>query len=189
MDQLLQHRRLFVGWCTCNRVRRRIPSPLHPLFIQRSLSIEANSSQLFNESKFKYITVEEHEHEMRLDRLLNSRFEFPNSLLQKLLRKNQVRVSICLILIRIQLKVYSKTKDQDQTLLVPVQADHKTRLVTGQIIAIPRASASLEERPKDPNVISERDVDRIRSCIIYKDESVIALNKPQGLATQGRQLR
>ena len=63
-----------------------------------------------------------------------------------------------------------------------------TRLETGQKLRIPplpteaeaAAAAALSKRG-----ITKADAKMIQSCIIYKDDDIIAINKPHGLATQG----
>ncbi|WP_424933597.1 RluA family pseudouridine synthase [Amaricoccus macauensis] len=60
-----------------------------------------------------------------------------------------------------------------------------TRLEAGQVVRIPplpEAPAPVKaEAPK----ISARDADEIRATVIYRDEHILALNKPAGLAVQG----
>ena len=59
-----------------------------------------------------------------------------------------------------------------------------TRVEEGQEIRVPPLEAApTGPRPKTP--ISKADADMIRACVIYKDDHIIALNKPPGLPTQG----
>ncbi len=60
-----------------------------------------------------------------------------------------------------------------------------TRLEVGQAVRIPPLPepGQVVSRPK-PN-ISDADVQMIRNCVIYRDDHVIALNKPAGLPVQG----
>lgn len=60
-----------------------------------------------------------------------------------------------------------------------------TRLSAGQMVRVPPlpAPGEVSSRPK-PN-ISDADVKLIQSCVIYRDDQIIALNKPPGLPTQG----
>ncbi|MFQ1699394.1 RluA family pseudouridine synthase [Loktanella agnita] len=63
-----------------------------------------------------------------------------------------------------------------------------TRLETGQVVRIPplpteeeaAAAASLAKQG-----VTKADAKMIQSCVIYRDDHIIAINKPAGLATQG----
>lgn len=65
-----------------------------------------------------------------------------------------------------------------------------TRLSVGQQVRIPplpdpdeaRAKALL---PRTPPKVNAEDLKLIQSCVLWKDDHVIALNKPAGLPTQG----
>ncbi|AZV76698.1 RluA family pseudouridine synthase [Parasedimentitalea marina] len=60
-----------------------------------------------------------------------------------------------------------------------------TRVMAGQTVRVPPLPAS-DLRPNDTQRrISEADIKMIQSCVIYRDDHVIALNKPHGLAVQG----
>lgn len=105
------------------------------------------------------VIVAEEEDGVRLDRWLKKHYPditFGN--LQKILRTGQLRVN-------------GKRVKGD------------ARLVKGQAIRVPPQLAT--PLPKQERVLSERDTDFIQSLVLYKDEHVIALNKPAGLATQG----
>ncbi|MFV2092479.1 MAG: RluA family pseudouridine synthase, partial [Hyphomicrobiales bacterium] len=96
---------------------------------------------------------------MRLDRWFRSHFpRLTQSRLQKLLRKGQVRVD-------------------------GGRAKADLRLVQGQDVRVP----PLGEAPKPAPLDDLADADRkfIRSMILHRDEAVIALNKPPGIAVQG----
>lgn len=64
-----------------------------------------------------------------------------------------------------------------------------TRLEAGQSIRIPplpdaeQVAATVAAAPK--HTVSEADARLIQSCVIYRDDQIIALNKPPGLPTQG----
>lgn len=106
------------------------------------------------------VQVVEEDSEQRLDRWFKRRFPgLSQSRLQKLLRTGQVRV------------------DGKR-----VEASH--RVATGETIRIPPGidappPASARE------AVAERDTQFIQSLVIHRDEHVIALNKPAGLAVQG----
>ncbi len=108
------------------------------------------------------LKVGEDEGEQRLDRWLRRRFPNLNQIkIEKMCRKGELRV--------------------DGGRVKPA-----TRLEVGNAVRIP----PLEEGEpvasgRNPNVITVDDVKLIQSCVIYKDEHLIVLNKPAGLATQG----
>lgn len=63
------------------------------------------------------------------------------------------------------------------------RAETSTRLSAGQEVRLPpldNEKASLKE-----NILSHRDIDFITSMVIYRDNNIIVLNKPSGLAVQG----
>ncbi|HYZ61783.1 MAG TPA: RluA family pseudouridine synthase [Acetobacteraceae bacterium] len=103
--------------------------------------------------------VTEDEAEIRLDRWF--RRHFPNltqGAIQKLCRTGQIRVD-------------------------GKRAEAATRLAPGQAVRvppIPTAPPPPAERPIDPQVASE-----LQDLILYRDDHVVVLNKPHGLAVQG----
>ncbi len=105
-----------------------------------------------------YLKVLEDENGQRLDRFLQKHLKgVPFGLLQKLMRKGQIRVD-------------SK------------RVKASTRLETDQKVRIP----PMEERaPQERTKISDKDKELIKSIVIYDDGDIIALSKPAGLATQG----
>ncbi|WP_192965444.1 RluA family pseudouridine synthase [Phycobacter azelaicus] len=61
-----------------------------------------------------------------------------------------------------------------------------TRVEAGQSVRVPPLpSADHQPKALEKRRISEADAKMIRSCVIYKDDEVIVLNKPHGLAVQG----
>lgn len=98
----------------------------------------------------------------RLDRFFKRRWPHLSHIqLQKLLRTGQVRVD-------------------------GARAKADTRLTAGAQVRVP----PLPDKPEpgeagDPARLSDRDVAYARSLVLYEDESVLALNKPSGLAVQG----
>ena len=63
------------------------------------------------------------------------------------------------------------------------RAETSTRLSVNQELRIPPLDN--EKAEPDKNKLSEKDADFIKSLVIYKDDKIIALNKPSGLAVQG----
>ncbi|MBK6705419.1 MAG: RluA family pseudouridine synthase [Caulobacteraceae bacterium] len=97
--------------------------------------------------------------EPRVDRWLRRRFpQLTQGQVEKLLRTGQVRVD------------GARVKASD-------------RLAPGQSVRIP----PLPDAParRDPNALSEKDEEYVRSLVIHRDNDVIVLNKPHGLAVQG----
>ena len=114
------------------------------------------------------IRVDRGDDGMRLDRWFRTHFpHITNGHLQKLLRKGQVRVN--------QKKV---------------QANE--RVTAGAQIRMPRQlrdpEAAAQSRPTTVRPalgLSKADRDAIERMIIFEDDDVLILNKPQGLAVQG----
>ena len=105
-----------------------------------------------------YLEVTEDEDGQRLDRFLQKHLKgTPFGLLQKLMRKGQIRVD-------------SK------------RVKAATRIAKGQAVRIPPME---DKKFEDKDKVSAKDADFIRSLVIYDDGDIIAINKPSGLATQG----
>src|ERR1700749_2226256 len=103
---------------------------------------------------------------LRLDRWFQRHFpDLSHGALQKLLRTGQVRLA----------GKRGEGKDRGE----PGQT---VRLPPHVIVAPTDAS---ETSPKVRPQISERDAKEIQSLVIHRDDWVIALNKPSGLAVQG----
>ncbi len=62
-----------------------------------------------------------------------------------------------------------------------------TRVEEGQIVRIPPMPDPHEitARAKTDNMITNADIKMIQATVLYRDEHIIAINKPPGLATQG----
>lgn len=99
---------------------------------------------------------------VRLDRWFKRHFPMlTHGRLEKLLRTGQVRVD-------------------------GARAKANTRLETGQSVRVPPLGDDIAtQAPKAVKPVSEADAEMIRGCVLYKDKSVIVLNKPSGLAVQG----
>lgn len=100
--------------------------------------------------------------EMRLDRYL--RREIPGltqGVLQKLLRTGKVRLN-------------------------GAKADANARLAVGDVLIVPEI-APPEDKPRERHVMKMDPARQkeLEAMIIYQDDTVIALNKPAGLAVQG----
>ncbi|WP_103173005.1 MULTISPECIES: RluA family pseudouridine synthase [Paracoccus] len=106
------------------------------------------------------------EGEQRLDRWLKKKFPHLNQIaIEKLCRTGQIRV--------------------DGGRVKPA-----TRVETGQEVRIPPlpdaqpAAERAKERPLGPRV-TDTDAQMIQAAVLWKDEHIIALNKPPGLPSQG----
>lgn len=110
------------------------------------------------------LTVAEGEGDQRLDRWLKRRFpSFTQGRIEKACRKGEIRVD-------------------------GARAKSNTRLEEGQEVRIPPVPVadSAPAAPK-PQVdrISDADAKMIQAAVIWRDDHVIAINKPPGLPTQG----
>jgi 23S rRNA pseudouridine955/2504/2580 synthase len=111
------------------------------------------------------LTVSEDEAELRLDRWFKRRFpHLGHGRLEKLLRTGQVRVD-------------------------GKRAKANARLQPGQLVRVPPGADKPPPEGAAPEkrkpVLTADDADFVRSLVIHRDNDVIALNKPPGLAVQG----
>jgi 23S rRNA pseudouridine955/2504/2580 synthase len=107
------------------------------------------------------LTVSPDEAEVRLDRWFRRRFpELSHGRLEKLLRTGQVRVD-------------------------GARAKASLRLAAGQAIRIPPLGETPKAAPPAARPPSAEDAAWVQSLVIHRDDHVIAIDKPAGLATQG----
>lgn len=105
------------------------------------------------------VEVSEDDGEARIDRWLRRRYpQLTQGQVEKLLRTGQVRVD------------GARVKAAD-------------RVSPGQSVRIPPLPDAPARPP--PGALSRKDEDYIRSLVIHRDDDVIVLNKPPGLAVQG----
>ena len=99
---------------------------------------------------------------LRLDRWFQRHFpELSHGALQKLLRTGQVRLD-------------------------GKRVEGGDRVEPGQTVRLPPGvTASPPPKAKERPAVSERDTAEIQKLVIHRDDQVIALNKPPGLAVQG----
>jgi len=103
---------------------------------------------------------------MRLDRWFQRHFpELSHGALQKLLRTGQVRID------------GKRTEGKDR--VEPGQSVRLPPGVTNSPPPKPRAAST------STSTVSDRDAAKIQSMVIHRDDHVIVLNKPPGLAVQG----
>jgi 23S rRNA pseudouridine955/2504/2580 synthase len=60
-----------------------------------------------------------------------------------------------------------------------------TRVEAGQAVRVPPMPDAAHRPAPAPRLVSDADARMIRDCVIYRDDEVIVLNKPAGLAVQG----
>jgi len=107
------------------------------------------------------VTVGPGEGDQRLDRWLKRRFpQLTQGRIEKGCRKGEIRVD-------------------------GGRVKSSTRLEEGQSVRIPPLPEEDAPRPPPQPKVSDADAKLIRDAVIWKDDHIIALNKPPGLATQG----
>ena len=109
------------------------------------------------------ISVTEGEADIRLDRWFKRRFpDLTHGGLEKLLRTGQIRVD-------------------------GGRAKSNQRMRSGQTVRVPplESTSRQSENRKIQPPVSDEDAAVIQGMVIYKDDELIALNKPSGLAVQG----
>lgn len=60
-----------------------------------------------------------------------------------------------------------------------------TRLATGQEVRIPPLPEPGEVQSRPKPSVSDKDAEMMKSLVLYRDDHIIAINKPPGLPTQG----
>ncbi|WP_273522626.1 RluA family pseudouridine synthase [Rhodosalinus sediminis] len=108
----------------------------------------------------EHVTIGRDEAEQRLDRWLKRRFpQLTQGRIEKMCRKGELRV--------------------DGGRVKPA-----TRLAEGQSVRVPPLPAAGPPAPK-PAGPSARDAEMIRAAVLWRDDHLLVLNKPPGLAVQG----
>jgi 23S rRNA pseudouridine955/2504/2580 synthase len=112
-------------------------------------------------SRVQTVTVGPGDGDQRLDRWMKRIFpHVAQSRIEKMCRKGEVRVDGG------RVKASTRLEEGQQVRVPPLPEP-------GEIVSAPKTS------------VTDDDADMIRDCVIYKDNQIIALNKPPGLATQG----
>ena len=110
-----------------------------------------------------HVEVAADDDDLRLDRWFKRHYPaLTHGRLEKLLRTGQVRVD-------------------------GARAKASARLAAGQQVRVPPLGDAADTRKSPPQrpKPDEKAVAALRTCVIHMDDSVIALNKPPGLAVQG----
>lgn len=112
-------------------------------------------------SRVQTRVVKEDDADQRLDRWFRQHFpHIPQGRIEKMCRKGEIRVD-------------------------GGRVKGATRLAAGQEVRIPPLPDSAAPPPDARTRVSDADAKMIRDCVIWKDDHVIAINKPAGLPTQG----
>ncbi len=112
-------------------------------------------------SQVQQIEIGEDEGDQRVDRWIRKRFpQLKQGQIEKMCRKGELRVD-------------------------GGRVKSSTRVETGQIVRVPPMPDAHVAYAKAEARVSDSDARLIQSCVIYRDDHVIAINKPAGLPTQG----
>ncbi|MEM7643486.1 MAG: RluA family pseudouridine synthase [Pseudomonadota bacterium] len=107
------------------------------------------------------ITVGAGEGEQRLDRWLRRRFpQVTQGAVEKMCRKGDLRVD-------------------------GGRVKASTRVQEGQAVRVPPLKDDRAPAAPRREKVAQADAEMIRACVLYRDEHILALNKPPGLASQG----
>lgn len=107
------------------------------------------------------LTIKDGDADQRLDRWFRGQFpHISQGRIEKMCRKGEIRVD-------------------------GGRVKGSTRLEAGQQVRVPPLPSSEAPPPTPRAKVSDADAKLIQSCVIYRDDHVIALNKPAGLPTQG----
>lgn len=112
-------------------------------------------------SRVQNLTIEDGDGDQRLDRWMRRMFpHIGQGKIEKLCRKGEIRVD-------------------------GKRVKGSTRLEVGQNVRLPPLPEAGQMKPILRTSVSVADAKMIRDCVIYRDDHIIALNKPPGLPTQG----
>ena len=112
-------------------------------------------------SQVQLIPVGDDDVDTRLDRWFRKRFpDVKNGQLQKLLRTGQIRID-------------------------GKRADSATRLAPGQTVRVPPLAEPAPLAPKPRRPVDDHDAADLQARVLYRDDWIIVIDKPYGLAVQG----
>ena len=116
--------------------------------------------------KYKIITIGKEYSGLKLDKFLYSIFSNTNNtLIQKALRNKDILVNEQTVKNNYHLKLNDNVMFSD--FIIKIFNSNK-----------------IEKKPKKEIFISDSDLEKFKSFIIYEDKNIIAINKPRGLAVQ-----
>ncbi|MGR3573034.1 RluA family pseudouridine synthase [Brevirhabdus sp.] len=113
-------------------------------------------------SAVQMLTVGTDEAEQRLDRWFRRNFpHVSQGKIEKLCRKGEIRVD-------------------------GGRVKAASRIAPGQVVRVPPLPDEADTRERSAaSRVTDADAEMIRACVIYRDDHIIALNKPPGLPVQG----
>lgn len=114
-------------------------------------------------STVQQVSVEAAADGQRLDRWFRQHFpQVTHGRLEKMLRKGEIRVD-------------------------GRRVKASARLESGQVVRVPPLPEAPPPAPSDASApaVSDQDAKALQAAVLYKDDNVIAVNKPAGLAVQG----
>ncbi|MEL7099691.1 MAG: RluA family pseudouridine synthase [Pseudomonadota bacterium] len=112
-------------------------------------------------SGVQHIQVPEGEGDQRIDRWLKRRFpQLSQGMIEKMCRKGDLRLD-------------------------KGRVKSSTRVAVGQTVRVPPIPDGTAPMPKPKPRISEADAQMMQDAVLYRDDHIIAINKPPGLPTQG----
>lgn len=112
-------------------------------------------------SRVQNITVSAEDADQRVDRWLRRKFpHVPQGRIEKMCRKGELRVD-------------------------GARVKANSRLEEGQSVRLPPLPEPGDMKTMAASSVSAADAKMIQSCVIYRDDHIIALNKPPGLPVQG----
>ncbi|CAG8437592.1 1718_t:CDS:10 [Acaulospora morrowiae] len=164
-----------------------------PLPSKKRMFSTASMSQMFvtrsiNGGYFKtheFVVNEEH-NDMRLDKFLHLKTGLPISVLQKKIRKNEVKWRE-----KSRESSGSDETSTDNEVQQTRGVNRSSKVGVGDVVTVRSPDFVLERKlvrstKRDIQSFSQEEIARIRSMIIYQDEEIMVINKPPRLSTQGK---
>jgi len=112
-------------------------------------------------SRVQNITVSAEDADQRVDRWLRRKYpHVPQGRIEKMCRKGELRVD-------------------------GARVKANSRLEVGQSVRVPPLPEPGDMKTQAASSVSAADAKMMQSCVIYRDDHIIALNKPPGLPVQG----
>lgn len=118
---------------------------------------------------------------LRLDRLITSRYDVPRPLLQKLLRKGMIKLER-----PDYVQQPGKIAEASQIVPLPVMSG-AMRVQSGDVVSLSEVFLQERRTPSQLKLeeITEDRAKELHDLILYRDDDIIVLNKPAGLAVHG----
>jgi 23S rRNA pseudouridine955/2504/2580 synthase len=127
----------------------------------RRLGLDSRPLAVTQLNRVQTIAVAEDEAQLRLDRWFKRHFpSLAHGRLEKLLRTGQIRLD-------------------------GRRAEAGERIAPGQMVRVPPLPEAAPRPPSKPRAVSTRDAEMLRRAVLYRDDDIIVIDKPAGLAVQG----